>query len=526
MKNFLFIIGCLLALAIGVSFPLHATNAQFIDRITRPCAAGAVLRALAIANPNSTGNIELTPCTGGSVTINGTAIVPGGGTINPTNAFIPYRSNATTFLDSPLARTSAALVTSTASINLPTLILAGATSGTLTIAPPAIAGSNTLTLPAGTTNFTATGGASQVVKQVGVGSAFTVARLACADLSDGAAGCSSASVGTTINTTDTVLPYRLNATTFADSPLARSGAGTMTLTGTLVQTSAAAAAFESGPNGSTNPVLRLVNSTASQADGVAITGLAAGGGVAFVALSSGADAPITLTPKGLGRVILPNGTVGLPILRGTDNDSGFYFDASGFPALGANGASLLTTDGANMFATGSITTQGGSVIGRTSVMAFDSFDRIAMAATIPIAWSSTGAYTGSKDTHISRNAAGIIQIGTTTANSAGTVKAANYTTDTNCIDSAGAAACGSASAGSVVIDAGSTSVVVSTTAVTANSQIFVQYDSSLGARLSVTCNTTPALPAVTARTAATSFTITVPAGPITDPACYSYRILN
>lgn len=104
--------------------------------------------------------------------------------------------------------------------------------------------------------------------------------------------------------------------------------------------------------------------------------------------------------------------------------------------------------------------------------------------------------------------------------------AAFYKTVTNCSDSAGAAACTSAAAGNFVIDAASTSTVVSTTAVTANSQIFVQYDSSLGTRLSVTCNTTPALPAITARTAATSFTVTVPAGPITNPACYSYFIVN
>lgn len=216
MKNFLFIVGCLFALAVGASFPLRATNAQFIDRITRPCATGAVLRALAITNPNNTGNIELTPCTGGSVTINGSAIVPGGATINPTNTFIPYRSNSTTFLDSPLARTSATVITSTAGLRFstdntldigatgalrpangffgtslvsPLMVLTGATSGTLTLKVAAIAGTNTLTFPAGTTDFSATGGASQVVKQVTAGAAFTVARLACADLSDSGAGC-------------------------------------------------------------------------------------------------------------------------------------------------------------------------------------------------------------------------------------------------------------------------------------------------------------------------------------------------
>ena len=63
------------------------------------------------------------------------------------------------------------------------LNLDGSTSGALTIKPPATAGSNTLTLPAGTTNFSATGGTSQVVKQTTSGGAFTVGQLAYADIS-------------------------------------------------------------------------------------------------------------------------------------------------------------------------------------------------------------------------------------------------------------------------------------------------------------------------------------------------------
>lgn len=99
-------------------------------------------------------------------------------------------------------------------------------------------------------------------------------------------------------------------------------------------------------------------------------------------------------------------------------------------------------------------------------------------------------------------------------------------TEANCADSAGDAACAAAPAGSVVIDATDTSTVVSTTAVTANSQIFLQFDSSLGTRLGITCNTTYAAPYVTARTAATSFAFDVAVAPITNPACFSYWIVN
>ncbi len=122
--------------------------------------------------------------------------------------------------------------------------------------------------------------------------------------------------------------------------------------------------------------------------------------------------------------------------------------------------------------------------------------------------------------------------GTTTTCSitpAGDLMATTFNTKTNCSDSAGAAACGSAAAGSFVMDVGATTVVVSTTAVTANSQIFVMFDSSLGTRLGVTCNTTPATVAflsVSARTAATSFTAAISGTIGTNPGCFSYHIVN
>lgn len=100
-------------------------------------------------------------------------------------------------------------------------------------------------------------------------------------------------------------------------------------------------------------------------------------------------------------------------------------------------------------------------------------------------------------------------------------------TDQNCASSASPAACGNAAAGSFVIPAGATSVVVNTTAVTANSQIFVIEDQSLGSRLGVTCNTTiTSPPVVSARTPGTSFTVTISAAVTTNPACYSYFIVN
>lgn len=99
-------------------------------------------------------------------------------------------------------------------------------------------------------------------------------------------------------------------------------------------------------------------------------------------------------------------------------------------------------------------------------------------------------------------------------------------TFSNCSSSASPAVCGSASAGSVTVAAAATTKVVNTTAVTADSQILLTFDASLGTKLGVTCNTTFIAPYVSARTAGTSFTITLGSGPVTNPECISYQIIN
>lgn len=114
-----------------------------------------------------------------------------------------------------------------------------------------------------------------------------------------------------------------------------------------------------------------------------------------------------------------------------------------------------------------------------------------------------------------------------TISAVGVAQASKYQSSTNCSSSAAPAVCAAASIGTVVIAAAATSVTVNTTAVTANSEIVVFEDSSLGTKLGVTCNTTIARTyAVTARTAATSFVITTSAAPVTNPACLSYWVMN
>jgi hypothetical protein len=93
------------------------------------------------------------------------------------------------------------------------------------------------------------------------------------------------------------------------------------------------------------------------------------------------------------------------------------------------------------------------------------------------------------------------------------------------------ASCSAAPAGffSCATNASTGTCVVDTTAVTANSVIQIQPDSSLGTALSVSCNTTAdsglTAPRVSARSAGTSFTITLGTFS-TNPECFSYIIMN
>jgi hypothetical protein len=116
--------------------------------------------------------------------------------------------------------------------------------------------------------------------------------------------------------------------------------------------------------------------------------------------------------------------------------------------------------------------------------------------------------------------------GTEAASFMSTVTATKFLTIGNCNSTASPAVCSSYPSGGVVIAAGTTSVVVNTSAVSSYNQIQLTFDAGLGTKLSVTCNATYAPPYVSARSAGASFTISTAVAPITNPACYSYTIIN
>jgi len=99
-------------------------------------------------------------------------------------------------------------------------------------------------------------------------------------------------------------------------------------------------------------------------------------------------------------------------------------------------------------------------------------------------------------------------------------------TATQCLSSASPAVCGANIDGFVAIPAGSSSIVVDDSMVTSKSNISLTFDSTQGSNLGVTCNTTAQPPYISARTAGTSFTISVPGNFTTNPGCIGFHIKN
>jgi hypothetical protein len=105
------------------------------------------------------------------------------------------------------------------------------------------------------------------------------------------------------------------------------------------------------------------------------------------------------------------------------------------------------------------------------------------------------------------------------------ITTATYNTSTACASVS--AQCGSAAAGSFTLPPGITTVSISTTAVTPQSQIFIQEDASLGGILGVNCNAAARRSyLVTTRAEKIGFTIEASSAPSGQPACISYHILN
>lgn len=175
--------------------------------------------------------------------------------------------------------------------------------------------------------------------------------------------------------------------------------GNLSVAGTIVQTSASATAFESGPNGSTNPVFRLVNNVASAATGLSITGNAAGSGVDLTVLSSGSNENLNITAKGTGRSVFPARGINI----GT---AGWYEDGTG--TLVATGGGTGTSEGANVNALRVRALSGGTVL---ATLDNGSGGLAGVASGGRIGFSSAATNATSIDTSLVRSSASVFRVG-------------------------------------------------------------------------------------------------------------------
>lgn len=116
-----------------------------------------------------------------------------------------------------------------------------------------------------------------------------------------------------------------------------------------VVTEAAAGALVVGPNGATNPTLKVDTSAENAATGVSVTAAAAAGGVTIAALSSGDNENITIAPKGTGSVVISKADINGGAIDGTTIGASAA-GAATFTTLGAT-TSTVTTSNATTFDT-------------------------------------------------------------------------------------------------------------------------------------------------------------------------------
>lgn len=157
---------------------------------------------------------------------------------------------------------------------------------------------------------------------------------------------------------------------FVTSSGANTLSGAVAASSTFTQTSASATAFESGPNGGTNPVFRLVNNVSSAATGLSVTGRAAAAGVSLAAISSGTNENVTIDAKGSGTVTINGTATGATIIpAGRVTPSVQTISGDGAITI-QSGVVLLTKGSAAAITLAAPSSQDGTVIEITSTTDF------------------------------------------------------------------------------------------------------------------------------------------------------------
>lgn len=301
------------------------------------------------------------------------------------------------------------------------LLVGGSSSGTISLQVAAVAGTSVLKFPAGSTDFSATGGTSNVVKQVSAGAALTVGQLACADISTAGAFCAGTDAA---NLTGTVASARLSGsytgiTGVGTLTAGATGAGftvalsTSTVTGTLA---VARGGTGLGTFGGTNTLLYTsaadtLSSLVTANNGVLVT---SAGGVPSIGgtLPSAVQTNIT----SLGTVTAGTLNTGVTVNAGNVTWSGQIPGANVVAAANTSGAPSATfgvvkCDGTTITcASGVITSVGGVA---TSVQV--GVTTVTSGTTLNILYNNAGVLANQPAASFLSAGNGILITGTTTA---------------------------------------------------------------------------------------------------------------
>lgn len=270
----------------------------------------------------------------------------GGTTINPTNEFVPYRLNATTFADSPIRRT----------------------------------GAQTIFITDGVTNFVSLGTGGIQVYQDG-SSTFPVVNL-------------NSSGGLYVTSSNPVMARGGSAhTVFASGQLLSVSDGTVSLPAYSFNSDNDSGIYRQGTNsvsvaGAGVEVLRVVGG-AGHGTALQVSSAAAGSGVTLTALSGGTDENLNLSTKGNGVIVLTSGAVGSAriLLRAVD-------DSANGLTYGTNGSGLK---------------QWGFILNNVQRYSFqEGFATISVS--YQWGWSSGNSTAFNPDTGLARAAAGVVRI--------------------------------------------------------------------------------------------------------------------
>lgn len=346
-------------------------------------------------NLTTTGTIAM----GGSMTSSTGSITLTSGNITLANGDLTLTNGDLTITDGSF---SVPAITGVTSFNRVTLTNPGVTGATLSLAEGstlATVGTYSLTFTTTATSaVTVPAGSSTMATRAGA-ETLTNKTLTSPVISTGLTASGSASNN-----------FGGSTGAFVTSSGANTLSGAVAAASTFTQTSASATAFESGPNGGTNPVLRLVNNIASAVTGLSVTGRAAAAGVDLTVLSSGTNENLVVNAKGSGTITLnPTATGAVVATKARMRSEVTDYTADGAITL-TSGVHTITKSSAAAMTVAAPSSQDGT---RMTIISNSDYAHVITFTGATLLDGTTGANTTVTMTAFKGSAITVIAVGST-----------------------------------------------------------------------------------------------------------------